>query len=117
MEKKPNRAMNFWIHFFTVICCACFAAVIVRLFWMQIIDYDFYREKASDQQTKVLTVEAKRGAIYDTNGKTLAVSIETQQVTLEAVKIKTPEQAELTARGLSEILKLNYEDTLATVNK
>ena len=117
MEKKPNRVMNFWIHFFTVICCACFAAVIVRLFWMQIIDYDFYREKASDQQTKVLTVEAKRGAIYDTNGKTLAVSIETQQVTLEAVKIKTPEQAELTARGLSEILKLNYEDTLATVNK
>ena len=98
MEKKPNKSMNLWINIFAVFCCGCFAAVILRLFWMQIIDYDFYLEKASDQQTKVLTVEAKRGAIYDTNGKTLAISIETQQVTLEAVKIKTPEQAELTAR-------------------
>ena len=71
MEKKPNKSMNLWINIFAVFCCGCFAAVILRLFWMQIIDYDFYLEKASDQQTKVLTVEAKRGAIYDTNGNLL----------------------------------------------
>ena len=117
MERKPSKYMNGWILFFAGLCCLCFGAVIVRLFWMQVIDYDFYREKASGQQTKVLTVEAKRGAIYDTNGKTLAISIETQQVTLEAVKIKTEEQVELVARGLSDILGLDYDSTLATVQK
>lgn len=48
--------------------------LVFRLAWIQIVKADEYREMAIDQQTKDIPIEAKRGSIYDTNGKELATS-------------------------------------------
>ena len=95
----------------------CFLGVFVRLIWLQIVKYDFYLEKALSQQTSDKVLYPIRGTIYDANGKALAISASTEMVTLEALKIDSEEQGLLIARGLSEILELDYDDVLAKVQK
>lgn len=47
----------------------------VRVAWIQIVSADDLTQKAVAQQTKDIPIEAKRGNIYDRNGKELATSI------------------------------------------
>lgn len=49
--------------------------LIIRVGWIAIVDGDDYSERALEQQTRDKTIEAKRGTIYDTNGKEMAVSV------------------------------------------
>lgn len=113
-DRSQRRRILFLMGVFGVIC---FLAVFVRLIWLQIIDYDFYQEKALSQQTSDKVLYPVRGTIYDAKGKPLAISASTEMVTLEALKIDSEEQGLLIAQGLSEILDLEYEDVLAKVQK
>ena len=65
-----------------VLAIVCFAAVIVRLFYMQVIDYDFYQSKAENLQTREKILYPTRGTIYDTNMKPLAISASTEMLIL-----------------------------------
>ena len=47
----------------------------VRVAWIQVVRADELTQKAVAQQTKDIPIEAKRGNIYDRNGKELATSI------------------------------------------
>ena len=49
-------------------------ALVFRVAWIQIVDAEELSQKAIDQQTKDTPIEAKRGKIYDRNGKELATS-------------------------------------------
>ena len=49
-------------------------ALTFRLAWLQIVDADELTEEAIEQQTQDTPIEAKRGTIYDRNGKELATS-------------------------------------------
>ena len=49
-------------------------ALVFRVAWIQIVDAEELSQKAIDQQTKDTPIEAKRGTIYDRNGKELATS-------------------------------------------
>lgn len=49
-------------------------ALTFRVAWIQIVDAEEYTEKAILQQTTDTPIEAKRGVIYDRNGKELATS-------------------------------------------
>ena len=51
-----------------------FSYLAYRLFQIQIVDGDYYRQLASAQQMKDSTIEAERGMIYDATGKVLASS-------------------------------------------
>ncbi len=113
-DKSQRCRIMFFMSIFGVFC---FLAVFVRLIWLQIIDYDFYLEKALSQQTSDKVLYPVRGTIYDAHGKALAISASTEMVTLEALKIDSDEQGLLIARGLSEILELDYEEVLAKVQK
>ncbi len=50
-------------------------AIMVKLFYVQIYNADWYRERAQDARTDVVTISATRGTIYDRNGNVLAVSV------------------------------------------
>ncbi len=69
-----------------------------------------YREAAERQQTKDIEVAAKRGAIYDRNGKQLAVSVSADTVILDPALLRKYKLEEKTAKALSEILEMPYED-------
>ena len=49
-------------------------ALCFKLAWIQVIKADEYTDKAIAQQTSDIPIEAKRGVIYDRNGKQLATS-------------------------------------------
>ena len=71
-----------------VLGAGAFLIVAGRLFQLQVLNYEFYQEKAVAQQTRDKIIEPLRGAIYDCNMKPLAISASVEMVTLEPRKIK-----------------------------
>ena len=100
-----------------VILFLLFFGLIVRIFYLQLvakIDGISLKEKAYRQQTINKIISPKRGSIYDTNGKALAMSANVDTVTINPTKIKE-EHKEKVATALSEIFELDYNETLEKV--
>lgn len=89
-----------------------FGAAVLRLSFLTLVQGSELQEKAVDQQLADTTISAKRGSIYDKNGKVLAESASVWQVVLAPINFKTDEQRQACAKGLAEILDLEYEDVL-----
>ncbi|MBQ9708930.1 MAG: PASTA domain-containing protein [Firmicutes bacterium] len=54
---------------------ALIMVLIIRVGWIAIVNGEEYTEMSLERQTRDTVIEAERGAIYDTNGKELAVSV------------------------------------------
>ena len=109
-DRRADSRMIKRIKFVAIVLgVVCFAAVIVKLFYMQVIKYDFYREKAENLQTREIILYPSRGTIYDTNMKPLAVSANNEMLILMGNKLKTDEERAMIAAACSEILELDYE--------
>lgn len=90
--------------------------LIGRLFFWQIVRGAEMKEEAYAQQTKNRTISPKRGIIYDRNGEVLAESITVETISITPKNIKA-ENKEKTARGLAELLNLDYETILTKTKK
>lgn len=96
--------------------------LILRLFYLQIIDGNYLSTLASRQQTKSEEISSKRGNIYDSNGNFLAITepVDTISINPKLIKAKkdvdTPKLKETVARGLSDIFELDYNEVLEKVN-
>lgn len=93
-----------------LILVAGFGAVIARLAYLQLVQGSYLQEKAVEQQLTDTTVSAKRGTIYDTNGKVLAQSASVWKVVLAPAYFETEEQRVQVAKDLAEILELDEKD-------
>lgn len=93
------------------------AFLIIWLIYQSVSLGSRYREAAKEQQTKDITVAAKRGAIYDRNGKQLAVSVSADTVILDPAVLKKYDLCEETSKKLAEILGMSYEDVYAISQK
>ena len=105
-----------------------FLLLIGRLFWLQFIKGPWLKEQMYSQLITSRAISPKRGTIYDTNGKELAISAAVDTVTInpdlikvseenkELEEIKTKALKEKVAKAFSEIFELDYEKTLAKVN-
>lgn len=87
-----------------------FGIAITRLFYFSIIKGEELQKKAYSQQLRDTTISAKRGTIYDTNGKILAQSATVWQVVLSPNNFKTDEQRTFVAQKLSAILGIEQKD-------
>lgn len=112
--KKLSAAMVFIF--------ALFAVLIIRIGWIQFVDGASLKELASRQQTLNKIISPTRGAIFDTNGKALAISAKVDTITINPSKFiisKKPGETlalqEKVAKGLSEIFELDYETVLGQV--
>ena len=85
------------------------ASLIIRIGWLQLVNGAELQKEAIEQQTRDRIVNPKRGTIYDVNGKELAISASVDTVSIIPSQVK---QAEIVARRLSEILKLDYQEVL-----
>lgn len=100
-----------------LIVFVCMFALCFRLGWIQIVKGNEYSEKAIEQQTRDTPIEAERGAIYDTNGNELAVSVTCYTIWARPSDVSSGEteraknaNIEKTAKALSEILGLEYDE-------
>lgn len=80
--------------------------VVIRVFWIQVIDYKKLSTLAENLWNRNLPVQADRGRILDRNGKELAGNITT---TLLVVVPNQIQDKELSARKIAEILNVSYE--------
>lgn len=60
----------------------------VRLYYLQIVNGDRYKDKAENQRIRIIRTPAPRGAIFDRNGKLLVDSHSTYNITLTREPIK-----------------------------
>ena len=96
IDRKADRHTRRRIMFMmAVFCVLCVSAVIVRLAFLQIVNQDFYEQKALSSQTRDVTLYPTRGTIYDTNGKPLAISASTEMLILNPRQITPAESANL----------------------
>ena len=79
-----------------------FFALVIRLFWLEIINSDLLQNRALNQWTRDLPITAERGKIFDTNGATLAVSLSSYDLYSRGREI---EDASKVASYLSKKLK------------
>lgn len=101
--------------FFKVVTFLLLVCLVGRLGWWQIINGAELKEKASRQQTINEVISPKRGSIYDTNGKALAISAAVDTVSVNPSKIDSKDKEKI-AKALSDIFELNYDETLSKLN-
>lgn len=117
-----KRLKGFLVFIFIV-----FIALVARIGAIQFIDGTWLKERAYSQSTSSTVVSAKRGTIYDSNGKALAISAEVDTVSVnpeylvvkekgEVNQEKTQELREKMAQKFAEIFSLEYDDVLKKLN-
>lgn len=105
-----------------IVIILLFIFLIVRIGIIQFIQGNFLKEKAYQQQTINQIISPKRGNIYDSTGKALAIGAQVDTITINPTKIvkkndvDTKDYKEKVAKGLSEIFELNYDEILEKVN-
>lgn len=105
-----------------VVALLIFLLLITRIGFLQFVQGNYLKELAYNQQTINQIISPKRGNIYDSTGKALAISAQVDTITINPAKItkKTEEDTknlkEKVAHGLSEIFELNYDEVLEKVD-
>ena len=108
-KKVDNKMKIFVIGVFVV-----FMIVILKVFYIQVFEYDKLNELASDLWSRNLPIEADRGKIYDRNGVVLADNITTTSLVLIPSQIK---DKKTTTEKLSKILNVSYDTMRSHVYK
>ncbi|MDR1209183.1 MAG: PASTA domain-containing protein [Clostridiales bacterium] len=85
-----------------------------RIFYIQAFEAEALQLKAYEQQTRDRLVTPKRGSILDRNGVGLAVTETSASVSVIRAQVREPERV---ARELSQILDLDYGETLKKVTR
>lgn len=129
--------------FVACVFAAIALAIVARLFFLQIVQYEKFQREVIDQVTIENKVDAARGNIYDSNMNILASSATTWRVFISpkdindaqnknlvtsifdfdwrddgALNVSSSEkQSELIARGLSQILGVDYDTVYQKTQK
>lgn len=73
MADKPQKEQRKF-QVFTWVVAAIFALLILRLFFLQIVNAQIYAEQATSNYTRLITQPARRGDISDKQGRVLVTS-------------------------------------------
>jgi stage V sporulation protein D (sporulation-specific penicillin-binding protein) len=113
-SRGPTKPMLRRTLFLMAVCgIVAFIVLAARLFKLQIVDHDYYEGLALSQQVRETSSTASRGTIYDTNMNVLAMSANVENVFISPAEIaKNKEDPTVIAKGLSQILGLDYADIL-----
>lgn len=102
------------IRFIFVIVLLMFIAVIIKVFYIQVIEYNKLNNLADNLWSRNLPITSDRGLILDRNGKILADNITTVSLVLIPNQIKNKE---MVTKDLASILNVSYDEMCKHVNK
>ena len=105
-----NRRMNF----FGLLLIICFAAFLAKLVYVQIISHEYYAERARSQHTARLELRARRGSIFDSRGRLLAVSLDRRSFFVDPPLVSNKLNS---AKMISASLGMSPNDVLARLLK
>ena len=127
-EKQDHKILNTRAKNAFFVFMFIFILLITRLIYIQFVKGPEYKEMASMQQLLSQVIAPKRGTIYDSTGKALAISASVDTITINPQEIvvkdddpevqatKTAERKELVATKLSEMFELDYQEVFDKVN-
>ena len=112
-QKGPNQRLRQRSAVLIIIILVLgFGAALTRLALLTLAQGRELQQRAVEQQLADVTLTAKRGTIFDANGTVLAESASVWQVVMAPVNFKNDDQRRAAAEGLSQILKLDYDNVL-----
>lgn len=121
---KPQTKSKKRILISFAILFAVLAVLCLRLGWLQIVRGSELSKMATEQQTRDVPIEAKRGTIYDTNGNELAISATCYSVWARPANVasgKTDSEKEESinkaASSLAEILEKDESEIRTLITK
>lgn len=106
---SKSRLMRRCMIIMSCILLLGFGTVAFRLTQLMLVQGEELQQKAVDQQLTDTTISARRGTIYDTNGKVLAQSATVWKVVLAPINFENDTERTIVSKGLSEILGLDQE--------
>lgn len=102
---SEKRLKSFFVFIFL-----CFLILFGRVFWLQIVRGEYYRNLAEGNRIRTITVKAPRGVIYDRNGQLLVKNIPKFDLYfVPADLIRDERELDELAKRVSEILKSNTD--------
>ena len=91
-----------------------FLLIVIRVFYIQVIEYEKLNDLAENLWSRNLPVQADRGKILDRNGKVIAGNVTTSSLVLIPSQIKDKEKV---SKDISKILGISYEEMYKHVSK
>ena len=108
------KQIHYRIKITLLIIILLFLVIIGKVFYIQVFSYKKINKYANNLWSRNLPIASDRGKIYDRDGVVLADNITTTTLYLIPNQIK---DKELTARKLSSILGVSYEEMYKHVSK
>ncbi|MBR4177757.1 MAG: PASTA domain-containing protein [Bacilli bacterium] len=100
-----------YLFFFSLLI---FLFVIIKIFYIQVIEYKKLNKLANDLWSRNLTVSADRGKILDRNGKIIVDNITTVGLYIVPSQIKDKKTV---SENLSKILNVSYDEMYKHISK
>lgn len=116
VKKNISAIISQRILVLALVIVGCFTVIVGRLFTIQIIQHDSYVEKKDDYTSIRQYVSAPRGEIYDCNGKVLAKTVVSHNITYTSPQNMGIDDYLLYAQRIVEVFGLN-EDELTDRDK
>jgi len=121
-ESADSGRINKRITILSIVILVFFLAIVTRLFWLQVLNYEHYADQATRQQRKIATVEATRGQIYardhtNVGGSDLyplAANKIFYEIFADPTKVTRPDNA---AESLASLLDFKKEDLIDRLKK
>ncbi len=119
MSSEMNRRIPIRSVVLVSICLCVWAAIVGRLFYLQIISHERYKTGAIDNIQRETSVSSLRGIIYDRNGVQIATNMSVWRIFISPKDIEANgnKNAELIAQGLSSILDVPMERMYEALGK
>lgn len=99
-KSKRNLIWLIGVLFFVILL------LLIRVGWIAIVNGEEYTEMSLERQTRDTVIEAERGAIYDTNGKELAVSVTCYTVWARPKDVNNGKDAEDAKANVENVKKV-----------
>lgn len=109
--RRLTRAMRRRTVSVVAVLLVCFVLLIVNLFKIQVLEQEYWQQKAVAQQLSDVQISANRGQIYDANMSVLALTREVCTIVMSPKNIKQETTRVKIADELSEMLDVD-RDTL-----
>ncbi|MFM8393626.1 MAG: hypothetical protein ACKOB4_06830, partial [Acidobacteriota bacterium] len=103
---RQSRQIAARVSLFYFVALAIFATLIGRLWYLQVMNNELFIERAEQNRTRVLTIQARRGTIFDRNGEILATSQPSYNIVISRKDVRDIDEI---ATMLTENLAIDRE--------
>ena len=116
MKKNSTLKIQKRILVFTGLFIFLFVMLCGKIGKIQFVEGQKLSREALEQQTRDRLINARRGTIYDRNGKQLAVSANVETISISPVTVREEKKVTEYAKILSEILEMDQQEIENKIN-